>query len=296
MSGFFSFLVSLFWWVLCIAIVLGIIALRAYNRLQALGQRLREASSNTEVAVSRKLSLINQLIDVVRNYQDFEQFTHLKVSGNNTDSLSQAWSQAGHVLSSIQGIAQRFPDLRASEQYSRLAESIQESEQAIMQARERYNACVREYNTARSSIPTIFVARFMGFSEAPYLEFDHSGVAAVTTLKEFKTGDGERLQQMLQETGNKLAGGARTLAATTVQAGQALQGRMQAGNNTSSEVATTPQESYFFMQPGGVPQGPIPHSRLLELIEQGELGDDAQVALAGSNTWQQVGEWRSSMV
>ena len=90
MSGFFSFLVSLFWWTLCIAIILGIIALRAYNRLQALGQRLREASSNTEVAVSRKLSLINQLIDVVRNYQDFEQFTHLKVSGNNTDSLSQA--------------------------------------------------------------------------------------------------------------------------------------------------------------------------------------------------------------
>ena len=77
---------------------------------------------------------------------------------------------------------------------------------------------------------------------------------------------------------------------------QRLQAITDAGNNTSSEVATTPQESYFFMQPGGVPQGPIPHSRLLELIEQGELGDDAQVALAGSNTWHQVGEWRSSMV
>ena len=295
MSGFFSFLVSLFWWALCIAIIVGIIALRAYNRLQALGQGLREASSNTEVAVSRKLSLINQLIDVVRNYQDFEQFTHLKVSGNNTDSLSQAWTQAGHVLSNIQGIAQRFPDLRASEQYSRLAESIQESEQAIMQARERYNACVRQYNTARSSIPTVFVARFMGFSEAPYLEFDHSGVAPVTSLKEFKTGDGERLQQMLQDTSNKLAGGARALAATSVQAGQALQDRLQVGSNPANVPAATAQESYFFMQPGGVPQGPIPHSRLLELIEQGELGDDAQIALAGSNAWQPIGQWRSSM-
>lgn len=301
MYGFFSFLVGLFWWAVIIAGVLGVIALKSYNKLQALAQRLREASSNTEVAVSRKLSLINQLIDVVRNYQDFEQFTHLKISGDNTESLNQAWSQAGQVLSSIQGIAQRFPDLRASDQYSNLAVSIQQSEQSIMEARERYNAAARDYNTERASIPTVFVARFMGFSEAPYLEFDHSGVAAVTTLKDFKTGDGERLQQMLQDAGTKLAESSRAVAASTLQAGRALQERMQSATADAIDaevVAPAPAAppaaaaQYFHMQPGGVPQGPVSMEQLQQLIADGVLGADAQVAASGSNTWKSVRDWQ----
>lgn len=297
MSGFFSFLVGLFWWAVIIAVVLGFIALKSYNQLQALAQRLREASSNTEVAVSHKLSLINQLIDVVRNYQDFEQFTHLKISGDNTESLNQAWSQAGQVLSSIQGLAQRFPDLRASDQYSNLAVSIQQSEQSIMDARERYNAAARDYNTARASIPTVFVARFMGFSEAPYLEFDHSGVVSATTLKDFKTGDGERLQQLLQEAGSKLVDGSRAVAASTVQAGRVLQERMQSASAEASDVDLAPQPpvaaaQYFHMQPGGVPQGPVTLAQLQQLIADGVLGADAQIAPAGSNDWQSVRNWQ----
>lgn len=304
MSGFFGFLVSLIGWAIVLLIILGIVALKSYNKLQALGQRLRETASNTEVAVSRKLSLINQLIDVVRNYQDFEQFTHLKVSGDNTESLSNAWSQASQVLSSIQGLAQRFPELRASEQYTNLASSIQVSEQSIMDARERYNAAVREYNTVRSSIPTVFVARFMGFSEAPYLEFDHSGVAQVTTLKDFKTGDSERLQQLLQGAGTKLVDGSRAVAASTMQAGRALQERMQSATAeaTDAQVATpapaapapaAPQ--YFHMQPGGVPQGPVTQEQLHQLIADGVLGADTQIAPAGSNTWKTVRDWQSGV-
>lgn len=301
MSGFFGFLVGLFWWAVIILIVLGVVALKSYNRLQALGQQLREASSNTEVAVSRKLSLINQLIDLVRNYQDFEQFTHLKISGDNTESLSQAWSQASQVLSSIQGLAQRFPELRASEQYNNLASSIQISEQAIMDARERYNAAVRNYNTARASIPTVFVARWLGFSEAPYLEFDHSGVGQVTTLKDFKTGDSERLQQLLQGAGTKLVDSSRAVAAGTLQAGRALQERFQTvpQEATAAEPATdippaTPAPQFFHMQPGGVPQGPVTLTQLQQLIADGVLGADAHIAPAGSTTWQTVGDWQAS--
>lgn len=300
MSGFFGFLSSLFWFAVIIAAIFGFVALKSYNKLQALGQRLREASSNSEVAVSRKLSLINQLIDLVRNYQDFEQFTHLKISGDNTESLSKAWSQAGQVLSSIQGLAQRFPELRASEQYNNLASSIQLSEQAIMDARERYNAAVRDYNTARATIPTVFVARWLGFSEAPYLEFDHSGVGQVTTLKDFKTGDGERLQQLLQGAGTKLVDSSRAVAAGTLQAGRALQERLQ----TATQEATTSEPSsgspaaavpqFFHMQPGGVPQGPVTLAQLQQLVADGVLGADAHIAPAGSTTWQTVRDWQAT--
>ena len=307
MSGFFSFLASLFWIALFVLIALAFVALKAYNRLQALGQRLREASSNTEVAVSRKLSLINQLIDLVKNYQDFEQFTHLKISGDNTQGLSQAWSQAGQVLSSIQGLAQRFPELRTNDQYNNLAASIQSSEQAILDARERYNASVRDYNTARASVPTVFVAGLMGFSEAPYLEFDHSGVAQVNTLREFKTGDTERLQQLLQGAGNKLADSSRALAAGTVQAGRVLQERLQSVAQPTdpavevgeSITASAPihalqqtQPQFFYVQSGGVPQGPVDQAQLEQLLTDGSLNaDSTQVAPAGSQQWQPAQDW-----
>ena len=96
-----GFLSNVFWLIVVLAIILGVVGLLSYNRLQALAQRLREAASNTEVAVSKKLSLVNQLIDLVRNYQEFEQFTHLKMSADNTDSLSQAMSQLRSSLGSF---------------------------------------------------------------------------------------------------------------------------------------------------------------------------------------------------
>ena len=293
MAAFFGFLGTLFVWALIIAVIVGIVALRAYNRLQKLGQGLREASSNTEVAVSHKLSLVNQLIDVVRNYQDFEQFTHLKISGDNAESLSQAWSQAGQVLSSIQGLAQRYPDLRASEQYTHLAASIEKSEAVIMNARQIYNAACKAYNSDRASVPTVFLAQLMGFSPAPYLEFDHSGVAPVTTLKDFKTGDGERLQQLLQGAGTKLVDSSRAVAAGTVQAGRALQERLQTATDaTDAGPVTEPQ--FFHLQPGGVPQGPVTLSQLQQLIADGALNDDTQIAPMGSTHWQNLRDWQAS--
>lgn len=288
MSGFFSFLVSLFWWALIAIVIAAFFAFKAYNRLQALGQRLRESASNMEVAVSRKLSLINQLIDVVRNYQDFEQFTHLKIAGDNTDSLSQAWSQSGQVLASIQGLAQKFPELRSSDQYSNLAASIQVSEQAIMEARERYNASVRDYNTARCSIPTVFFAKVLGFTEAPYLEFDHSGVAQVSSLKEFKTGDSERLQQLLQGAGTKLIDSTRAVAAGTVNASRALQERLQV--TVDVPVETVAETNYFYMQAGGVPQGPVTAQQLHALRTTGAVSDETLIAQSGSEEWAPLSE------
>ncbi|MCL2523395.1 MAG: LemA family protein [Betaproteobacteria bacterium] len=293
MESVFGFLTSLFWFVVVIVVVLSLIALKSYNRLQALAQNLREAASNTEVAISKKLSLINQLIDLVRNHQEFEQFTHLKLSSDNAEMMSKAWAQAGQVLTAIQGMAQRFPELRTSGQYDNLAHSIQASEQGISDARERYNANVRTYNTARASIPTVFVARYMGFSEAPFLEFDHSGVMQVNTLRDFKTGDSERLQQLLQNTGNKIAEGTKALASSTVQAGRALQERLQDLTQVVPDDAAAAEapRNFFHMMPGGTPQGPVSLEQLQAMFAGGEITEATQVAPAGSASWQPIREY-----
>lgn len=297
MQGFFSFLSTLFWLALVLVVVLGFIAMSAYNGLQAQAQSIKQRASNTQVAISKKLALINQLIDIVKSYQQAEQFTHLKISADDSSSaMTAAYQQSGTLLTNIRGVAERFPELKASQQYNRLIDSVQACEDEIQAARQSYNEAVRVYNTARLSIPTVFVARFMGFGEAPYLEFAHDS-ATPTTLKEFKTDDGERLQQLLSGAGNRLVQSSKSLAQQTAKAGQALQERLSEGMGQSATAA--PQEAhsvtdlhpaqlpaqYFYLEPGGVPSGPETLARIQALQQAGTLGPVLKIAQVGTQSW-----------
>ncbi|QNL51743.1 LemA family protein [Olivibacter sp. SDN3] len=188
-------------------LILGLLfgTVSSYNSLQKLAQDVRANGSNIQVALSKKLASINQLIDVVKNYQEGEQLVQLKVSQDtSTANMANSYQQSGTVLATVQGIAEKFPNLKASEQYHRLIDSIQACELNIQQSREKYNHAVKEYNTKRVRVPTVFIAKSFGFPEAPYLQFDISGINEITSLKDFKTDDGERLQQMLSGAGNKV--------------------------------------------------------------------------------------------
>jgi len=211
----------MFYILLLILIGLLVSSVISYNALQTFAQDVREKSSNAQIAVSKKLGLINQLIDVVKNYQEGEQLTQLKVSQDNSAvGLAQSYQQSGNVLATVQGIADRFPNLKANEQYHRLVDSIQHCEQNIQDTREIYNRSVKAYNTRRVKIPDIFIARSMGFPEAPYMEFDLVGLSEVTSLKSFKTDDGERLEQLFSGAGHRIAGYAN-------QAGKASKGLVE---------------------------------------------------------------------
>jgi len=255
------------------AIILLVLVISSYNGLQKLSQEVREKASNVQVAISKKLTLVNQLIDIVKNYQEGEQFVQLKIAqDNNTNSMMNSYQQSGTVLASLQGVAERFPNLKANEQYNNLVVNIRESELGIQSTREKYNNAVMNYNTRRNKIPTVFVARFIGFSEAPYLEFDLSGMNDVTSLKDFKTDDGERLHQLLSGAGSKIAGATKSLAG-------------QAGKLIGDKAKDKTDGSFFYLVPGGVPKGPSPLTDIREMITQGNLPADTRIAPAGSDDW-----------
>lgn len=218
-------------------VLLLLLAAGSYNALQKLAQDVREKASNAQVAISKKLALINQLIDVVKNYQEGEQLVQLKVSQDaSATDLASSYQQSGTVLAAVQGIAEKFPNLKANEQYHRLVDSIQHCEQNIQESREKYNHAVKEYNTKRLRIPTVFMARAMGFPEAPYLQFDVSGMNEITSLQDFKTDDGERLQQLFTGAGNKIAG----LATQAGKAGKELVDKVKESQKNSSPPGSSP--------------------------------------------------------
>jgi len=133
---------------LIIIILIVVVIAGLYNKLQKSSQPVKEAASNVQVAISKKITMLNQLVEVVKNYQEAEQFTLLKISQDSTDTaaLIASYQQSGSLLSSIQGIADRFPNLKASDQYQKLMSSISSCEDNIQSNRERYNHVVKEYN------------------------------------------------------------------------------------------------------------------------------------------------------
>jgi len=273
MDFIWGILTLVFW----IAVILGGIALFSYNKLQRLAQEIHERASNVEIAISKKLSLLNQLMDVVKSHLEGEQFLHLKISQDRTAaSLVSAYQQSGSLLATLQGMAERSPDVKNNESYSRLIDSIQHCELDIQESRKSYNSAVKTYNGVCLSIPTVLIARFIGFSKAPYLEFDTSGVQDPTALKQFKTDDGERLQQLLSSAGSHLAGATRTLASGAGQAGKLLA--------TKIKEKTTPM--YFYMAPGGVPKGPVSMDDIRVLLSQGTVDGTVLVTKVGSQEWQ----------
>ncbi|MDO5288747.1 MAG: LemA family protein [Pseudomonadota bacterium] len=298
MQALWDFIVTVFWILLVIAVVMGFIALRKYNRLQALAQNVRAQSSNAQVAISKKLNLVNQLIDLVKSFQESEQLTHLKISQDaNSAALAEAYNQSGTVLASIQSLAERFPKLRASEQYHRLVDSVQGCEDDIQAKRQGYNEAVRIYNTERLAIPTVFIARLIGFGNAPYMEFDHSGVQEASSLKTFQTADGERLQELLSQAGSRVAGTSRALAAQAADAGRLLQSKVKemTENTPAPAGAGLPNNSdtprYFCLPAGGVPQGPYTRAQIQAMLDKGEITPDTQAnELNGNGQWQPLHE------
>jgi len=166
--------------------------------LRGLSEDIREAWSDIGVVGKKQVSLINQLIDVVKGYQESEKLVVLKVSedvstANAVASMQQ--QQSGLVMTSVSSLAKKFPELKSKEQYMQLIDSIQKCEEHLESTRQTYNAMVKYYNTHRSSIPHVFYANALKFNKAPYLEFQGGDqIMDIGSMKNFSADDdGERL-------------------------------------------------------------------------------------------------------
>ncbi|TCM65788.1 hypothetical protein EC844_11425 [Acinetobacter calcoaceticus] len=184
--------------ILFIIIAIVFVIFTSYNKLQRSSQRVKETLSNISVSLQKKVNLVNQLIDTVKNYQDGEQLVHLSIAHESTRASDLASSQkaANQAIIGVQGFLHRFPELKANEQYQHLMRSIDNIENEISKQRERYNESVREHNTVRSTIPTVFVAGALKFPEAPYLDFSQENIEQ-HILKDFNTNSGEHLNALL---------------------------------------------------------------------------------------------------
>lgn len=149
-----------------------------YNTMVELEERTTEAWAQVENQLQRRNDLIPNIVETTKGYATHEREIFTQVAearskligaGSRDDKISAA-NDLGGALSRLLMLAERYPDLKANEQFARLSDELAGTENRLATERRRYNETVREYNAYIRKLPQRFVASLAGFEKEEYFE------------------------------------------------------------------------------------------------------------------------------
>jgi LemA protein len=163
-----------------IGAVVVIIVIVLYNKLASLRVRADASWADIDAQLKRRYDLIPNLVETVKGYAShekgtFERVTEMRAAAINAQGVAQqaqAENMLTQALRSVFAVAENYPELRASENFNQLQDSLVEIEDKIQAARRYYNAVVRDYNTAVHVVPSSLVAFLFSFKDREYFELD----------------------------------------------------------------------------------------------------------------------------
>jgi LemA protein len=164
--------------VLAVVILLGIFLIAMYNSLVQLRVRSESAWADIDVQLKRRHDLIPNLVETVKGYATHEKdtfeniakFRSMAMQASGPVDKAAAENQLSGALKSLFAVAENYPQLQASQQFSQLQSSLNEIEDAIQNARRYYNAVVRDLNTKIQTFPTNILAGMFGFQQKQFFE------------------------------------------------------------------------------------------------------------------------------
>jgi len=147
--------------------------------------RVRTAWSNIDVELQRRHDLIPQLAATVQGYAAHEQATLSAVAELRSRAQANASplqrgeleAQLGTQLSRLIALQERYPELKASENFLALQRELTATEDRLQAARQEYNEAVRVYNTQIEGFPDLLLARPFGFTPQEYFQRDAAAAA-----------------------------------------------------------------------------------------------------------------------
>jgi LemA protein len=153
-----------------------------YNNLVSLKHGVSKAWSNIDVLLKQRHDELPKLVEVCKQYMQYEQETLEKVvqaraavmqarSGGDIKELGQAESQLRLGLGNLFALAENYPDLKANNSYQQLQGRISQLENGIADRREVYNEAVNLNNVRIEQFPDVVVARLFNFRDFGLLEF-----------------------------------------------------------------------------------------------------------------------------
>jgi LemA protein len=141
-----------------------------YNELVGLKVENDRAFANIDVLLKQRHDEIPNLVSSVKGYMDHERQTLEAVALARTASIgaasipqkAQANIRLTGALHTLFAVAERYPDLKANQNFLALQKRISVLEERIADRREFFNSDVASYNTRIAQLPEVFLARQMG--------------------------------------------------------------------------------------------------------------------------------------
>ncbi len=162
-----------------------------YNSLVQLRVRAESAWSDIDIQLKRRHDLIPNIVETVKGYAAHEKGTFENIAKWRSAAMSAttpvetaaAENQLTGALRQLFAVAEAYPQLRASEQFTSLTQSLQEVEDALQNARRYYNAVIRDYNTRLQSFPANMFASALGFQTKQFFELSSPQEKEVPQVK-----------------------------------------------------------------------------------------------------------------
>jgi len=158
-----------------------------YNTTIQMNENVAESWGNVETAYQRRGDLIGNLVKTVQGAADFEKTTltsviearakATSVSIDPTNITPEQLAQFNQVQGGLSGAlksllvtVERYPDLKANQNFLKLQDELASTENQILTARTRFNEAVKPFNTHVKKFPNNVLAGIFDFEGKPYFE------------------------------------------------------------------------------------------------------------------------------
>ncbi len=172
-----------------IILVTGIFLVTTYNGLVKKDEKVKLQWNEVQNAYQRRLSLIPNIVNVVKGVSEFEQTTLEKitearskaasvnisttsVSADEFNKQAAAQDELAAVTNNLIIRIEKYPTLKGTAAYSGLQTQLEGTERRIKVARKDFNEAINAYNSSVRSFPTKLVAGMFGFTEKKGFQSD----------------------------------------------------------------------------------------------------------------------------
>jgi LemA protein len=163
-----------------IVVILAIVLWVLYNGLVRLRNQVKNAWAQIDVQLKRRYDLIPNLVETAKGYMKHERETleavtkarnlAQQVSSAGAGERAKAEGELSSALSRLLAVVERYPDLKANQNFLALQEELTSTENKISFSRQYYNDSVLRYNNQTQMVPSNIVAGMFGFKAGEFFE------------------------------------------------------------------------------------------------------------------------------
>jgi len=166
-------------WIILILLVFVIFfVIKTYNSLVQLRNRVRNSWSQIDVQLKRRYDLIPNLVEVVKDYMEYEQETLQRViearnqaiDASGVKEQGAAENMLTGALRQLFALVENYPDLKANQNVLSLQEELTSTENKISFSRQHYNDMVMTINTRIEQFPANIIAGMFNFGQEDFFE------------------------------------------------------------------------------------------------------------------------------